>query len=89
MRPIRMIHGFIPGGNVDITARLIAAQMTEAFGQQVIVDGRPGAGGTNGAAIVSRAEYYWKSTHLPELRDELIDVIAEHHHNQNIRPRSG
>jgi tripartite-type tricarboxylate transporter receptor subunit TctC len=56
MRPIRMIHGFIPGGNVDITARLIAAQMTEAFGQQVIVDGRPGAGGTNGAAIVSRSE---------------------------------
>ena len=55
-RPIRMIHGFIPGGNVDITARLLAAQMTEMLGQQVIVDGRPGAGGTTGAAIVSRAE---------------------------------
>ena len=55
-RPIRMIHGFIPGGNVDITARLLAAQMTEAFGQQVIVDGRPGAGGTTGAAIVARSE---------------------------------
>ncbi|MCC7485611.1 MAG: tripartite tricarboxylate transporter substrate binding protein [Burkholderiales bacterium] len=55
-RPIRMIHGFIPGGNVDITARLIAAQLTDALGQQVIVDGRPGAGGTNGAAIVARSE---------------------------------
>jgi tripartite-type tricarboxylate transporter receptor subunit TctC len=33
-----MIQGFISGGNVDITARSIATQMTEAFGQQVIVD---------------------------------------------------
>ena len=40
-----MVHGFISGGSVDITARLLAAHMTEAFGQQVIVDGRPGAGG--------------------------------------------
>jgi tripartite-type tricarboxylate transporter receptor subunit TctC len=55
-RPIRMIHGFISGGNVDITARLIATQMTEMYGQQVIVDGRPGAGGTNGAAILAKAE---------------------------------
>ncbi|HTD91104.1 MAG TPA: tripartite tricarboxylate transporter substrate binding protein, partial [Burkholderiales bacterium] len=44
VRPIRMIHGFIAGGNVDITARLLAAQMGEMYGQQVIVDGRPGAG---------------------------------------------
>ena len=55
-RPVRMIHGFISGGAVDITARLVAAGMTELLGQQVIVDGRPGAGGTVGAAIVARAE---------------------------------
>lgn len=55
-RPVRMIHGFIPGGAVDITARLVAAGMTDALGQQVVVDGRPGAGGTVGAAIVARAE---------------------------------
>lgn len=55
-KPIRMIHGFIPGGAVDITARLVAAGMTDALGQQVIVDGRPGAGGTVGAAIVARGE---------------------------------
>lgn len=53
---MRMIHGFVPGGNVDITARLIAGQMTSMLGQQVIVDGRPGAGGTNGAAIVAKGE---------------------------------
>ena len=55
-KPIRMIHGFIAGGAVDITARLVAAGMTDLLGQQVIVDGRPGAGGTVGAAIVARGE---------------------------------
>jgi tripartite-type tricarboxylate transporter receptor subunit TctC len=55
-RPMRMIHGFISGGAVDITARLVAAGMTDLLRQQVIVDGRPGAGGTVGAAIVARAE---------------------------------
>ena len=55
-RPLRMIHGFIAGGNVDITARLLATQLTDRLAQQVIVDGRPGAGGTNGAAIVAKAE---------------------------------
>ena len=55
-RPIRMVHGFISGGSVDITARLLAAHMTEALGQQVIVDGRPGAGGTTGAAIVAKSD---------------------------------
>lgn len=55
-RPLRMVHGFIAGGNVDITARLLATQLTDRLAQQVIVDGRPGAGGTNGAAIVAKAE---------------------------------
>jgi tripartite-type tricarboxylate transporter receptor subunit TctC len=54
-RPIRLVHGFISGGSVDITARLLASQMAEALGQQVIVDGRPGAGGTTGASIVSKS----------------------------------
>ena len=55
-KPVRMLHGFIAGGSVDITARLLAAQMTELLGQQVIVDGRPGAGGTTGASIVAKSE---------------------------------
>jgi tripartite-type tricarboxylate transporter receptor subunit TctC len=55
-KPVRMTHGFIAGGAVDITARLVAAGMTDLLGQQVIVDGRPGAGGTVGAAIVARGE---------------------------------
>jgi tripartite-type tricarboxylate transporter receptor subunit TctC len=55
-RPIRLVHGFTPGGPVDIIARLIAAQLGERLGQQAIVEGKPGAGGTVGAAFVARSE---------------------------------
>jgi tripartite-type tricarboxylate transporter receptor subunit TctC len=55
-RPIRIIHGFTPGGPVDIIARLMAAQLGERFGQQAIVEGKPGAGGTVGANFVAKAE---------------------------------
>jgi tripartite-type tricarboxylate transporter receptor subunit TctC len=55
-RPIRFVHGFPPGGSVDITARLLAQPLAEALGQPVVVDGRPGAGGTVGAHIVAKSE---------------------------------
>ena len=52
-RPVRIVIGFTPGGVPDITARLIAAKLTEGWKQQVIVDNRPGAGGTLAAQIVA------------------------------------
>ena len=55
-RNIRLLHGFLAGGNVDLNARLVAAPMSEMLGQQVIVEGRPGAGGTIAAAQVARSE---------------------------------
>lgn len=55
-RPIRLVHGFLAGGNVDLNARLIAGPMAERLGQQVLVEGRPGAGGTVAAGQVARAE---------------------------------
>ena len=54
-RPIRIVVGFTPGGQPDITARLIGPKLTEAMGQQVIVDNRPGAGGVFGARIVAQS----------------------------------
>ena len=52
---IRYIVGFPPGGGTDLIARLIAQKLTESWGQQVIVDNRPGATGMIGASVVAKA----------------------------------
>lgn len=54
-KPIRLIVGFAAGGGTDLLSRILAVRMTEALGQPVIVDNRPGAGGTIAAEIVARA----------------------------------
>lgn len=54
-KPIRIVVGFPPGGGTDIVTRLIAQKMTESWGQQVLVDNRPGATGMIGAQAVSKA----------------------------------
>jgi len=54
-RPVRMVAAFAPGGSVDLVARLLAQKLTESWGQQVVVDNRPGAGGNVSAEIVARA----------------------------------
>ena len=54
-KPVRVIVTFAPGASNDILARLIGAKFTEAWGQNIIVDNRPGAGGAIGATTVARA----------------------------------
>ena len=54
-KPVRIIAPFAPGGGIDFIARVAAQKMTETLGQQVIVDNRPGAGGTVGTEIGVRA----------------------------------
>jgi tripartite-type tricarboxylate transporter receptor subunit TctC len=54
-RPVHIVVPWPPSGNVDITARTVAPALGDALGQQVIVDNRPGAGGTIGSAQVAKA----------------------------------
>jgi tripartite-type tricarboxylate transporter receptor subunit TctC len=54
-KPIRMVVAFPPGGPVDIVARLLAPKITEALGQQVVVENRAGAGGNVPTAQVAKA----------------------------------
>ena len=54
-RPVRMIVPFSPGGATDVPARILAQRLSEAFGHQIVIDNRPGAGGVLGADAVAKA----------------------------------
>ncbi len=54
-RPVRLVVPYAAGGNADATARAFATQLSERLGQQVIVDNRPGGGGTIGATAVAKS----------------------------------
>ena len=54
-KPIRILVGFPPGGNSDFVARAVGRGLGELWGQQVIVDNRPGAGGNVAAEIVAKS----------------------------------
>ena len=54
-RPIRFVVPFAAGGSIDVVARLMGRQLEGRLGQNVVVENRPGAGGTVGADLVARA----------------------------------
>jgi tripartite-type tricarboxylate transporter receptor subunit TctC len=54
-KPIRLVNPAAPGGNSDVFFRLLQPKMSEALGQPVVMDYRPGAGGTVGGEVIARA----------------------------------
>src|SRR5262245_59228797 len=69
-KPIRLVVPYPAGGNVDLLGRLIGPKLSEAFGQPVVIDNKPGAGGAIGAADAARSE--------PDGHTLLIGDIATH-----------
>ena len=54
-KPIRVIAPYPPGGSSDILARILGQKLTEAWGERIVVDNRPGAGGSLGTGIAATA----------------------------------
>ncbi len=54
-KPVRLVAPFTAGGPVDITARILAQKLTDAWGQQVLVENRTGASGMIGAELVAKS----------------------------------
>jgi tripartite-type tricarboxylate transporter receptor subunit TctC len=78
-KPIRLISAYPPGGGNDTVARAIAQRLTEAFGQQVIVDNRPGANGLLACEITAKA--------APDGYTLLMASIASHAINPALYPK--
>ncbi|HSQ04508.1 MAG TPA: tripartite tricarboxylate transporter substrate-binding protein, partial [Burkholderiales bacterium] len=54
-KPVRVIVPLAPGGSVDTIARMVGTKLSDKFGEQFVVDNRPGAGTTTGVTITARA----------------------------------
>src|SRR5262249_60848772 len=54
--PIKFMHGFPPGGNVDIIGRLLGNEMSKGLGQSIVIEPKPGVAGSLAAEAVARSE---------------------------------
>lgn len=80
-RPIRLIVPFAPGGTTDVVGRLAAERLAIRLGQPVLVENRPGAGATLGAALVAKAE--------PDGHTLLVSSSTSHGVSPAIYPNIG
>lgn len=55
-RMVKFMHGFPPGGNVDLISRLMAQEMQKSFGQSIVIESKPGLAGTLAAEMVARSD---------------------------------
>jgi tripartite-type tricarboxylate transporter receptor subunit TctC len=78
-KPVRIVVPFAPGGTTDILARALAPELSRVFGQQFIVDNKPGAGGNVGAEQVARS--------APDGYTLLMGTVGTHGINQSLYPK--
>jgi tripartite-type tricarboxylate transporter receptor subunit TctC len=78
-KPIRMICPSAPGGTTDLVARLVAQKLSEAWGQPVVVDDRPGAGGVVGTELAAKS--------VPDGYTMTIGTITSHAINPVLRKK--
>ncbi|MBC7503183.1 MAG: tripartite tricarboxylate transporter substrate binding protein [Herminiimonas sp.] len=76
VKPIKLVVPFPAGGTTDILARAVGAELTKAWGQPVIIDNRPGAGGNIGSEVVSRS--------APDGYTLLMGTVGTHGINQSL-----
>lgn len=75
-KPITLVVPFPPGGTTDILARAVGGELTKAWGQQVIIDNRPGAGGNIGSGLVAKS--------APDGYTLLMGTVGTHGINQSL-----
>ena len=80
-RPITLVVPYAPGGATDIIGRVVAEEVSNTIGQRVIVENRPGAAGSLGAAAVSRAD--------PDGYTLLMGALTSHSINMSLQTKPG
>ncbi len=76
VKPVKLVVPFPPGGSLDSAGRLIAQKLTEAWGQAVVVENKPGAGGNIGADLVAKSR--------PDGYTILVGALSTHAVNPSL-----